>query len=403
MQSVTGTVQSKKGMFYAVIRIPAIDGEGKPKQLWKSTGIRSDAKSERARKSNEKEANIKLGFLISEQEELLQQAIAEREAKKNEDSKPLFVDALNDWLSRRKRDVRQNTFESYQLYANVHIIPFFAPLGLRIDEVTPRHIQRYIDSKYNSGQSANSLKKHLVVIKGVFDECYRLEIIASNPCSKAKLPKLIRHEGQAYTVEQATTLLKAAESDRMRPLIMLALFLGLRRSECLGLRWQDIDFDKNIVHICNTVVKLVTTIEDEHTKSRASRRNLYLNSALRQYLIEWHAEQERNQKIMGEQYGDTGGEVVHVCTFADGRPISPDYASHHFPAFLSKNNLPKIKFHELRHTAGSILLNNGVDLKSVQEFLGHERASTTMDIYIHSLAENKVVAGNTLDNLMNYG
>ena len=176
----------------------------------------------------------------------------------------------------------------------------------------------------------------------------------------------------------------------------LGLFLGLRRSEVVGLRWKDVDLENGIVHIRNTVVKFKEISELEKTKSRASRRDLYMPNALKSYLQTIWDRQEEDRKLTGRSYSDS----EHICQWPDGTAFHPDYVSRRFQKVLECNHLPKIRFHDLRHTAGSLLVNQGHTIKQVQEFLGHEKASTTLDIYTHISLEGKRNTAQVLDELL---
>jgi len=185
----------------------------------------------------------------------------------------------------------------------------------------------------------------------------------------------------------------------MKPAIILSLYYGLRRSETLGLRWVDINFDNNTIVIRNTVVRVLTTIEHEKTKSRASNRTLFIIPETKEYLINLKLKQEKNQILLGSEYSDSG----HVCVWDNGIPFKPDYISKHFALILKKHNLPPIRYHDLRHTAGSILLNKGLSAKQIQEYLGHENISTTLDIYGHLDAKGKKEAAYTIGSLLEIG
>ena len=106
--------------------------------------------------------------------------------------------------------------------------------------------------------------------------------------------------------------------------------------------------------------------------------------------------QEEERKLVGRSYSDT----EHICQWADGTVFEPNYVSHRFAKLLKKNDLPHIRFHDLRHTAGSMLVNQGHTIKQVQEFLGHEKASTTLDIYTHVSMEGKKDTAQVLDLLL---
>ena len=154
--------------------------------------------------------------------------------------------------------------------------------------------------------------------------------------------------------------------------------------------------ENGIVHIRNTVVRFATTSEQEKTKSKASKRDLFMPNALKEFLQTVWDRQEEERKLVGRAYSDT----EHICQWADGTVFEPSYVSHRFAKLLKKNDLPHIRFHDLRHTAGSMLVNQGHTIKQVQEFLGHEKASTTLDIYTHVSMEGKKDTADVLDLLL---
>ena len=372
-----GSLQVKSGMYYAVFRAPNETGE--MKQKWVSTGIKVAG-------NNKRLANNKVREIISSYDQ----------QKTTYSKEILFVDWLDTWMEQKQNEIRVNSAESYRLYIEKHIKPFFKPLKVTIGSITPQHIQAYYNKKRKENQSANSIQKHSVVIRGALQEALKKNLIAYNPADRATLPTKERFISKAYTLEQANTLLGVIDNDPMKMAIILALFYGLRRSEVLGLRWKDIDFNANTISIRNTVVKTITIVEHEKTKSRASNRTLFIIPETRDYLLSLQRKQEENRLFMGSAYNDNG----HVCVWADGRAFKPDYISQHFALILKKHGLPHIRFHELRHTAGSVLLNNGQSAKQIQEYLGHEKVSTTLDIYGHLSPEGKREASVTIGGLL---
>ena len=307
-----------------------------------------------------------------------------------------FTDAVQEWLSRKRDDICENSFQCYQSYANIHILPYWSAQKAKLSEITVRDIQRYIDHEYNNGASAQSIKKYLVIINGVFNEAIRYGEVKYNPCDKAKLPKSIEYHGTAYTLDEAMRLVKGIEDEPIKPAIMLALYLGLRRSEILGLRWIDVDFEKSVVSIRNTVVRFNNTIEHEHTKSAASKRDLFLPGSLKEYLSSLRETQEQNRLLFGSEYHDSG----HVCQRPVGTAFTPDYVFYHYKRIQKKLELPDIRLHDLRHTAGSLLINSGQTIKQVQAFLGHEKASTTLDVYSHIDTDGKRDTADAMDMLL---
>ena len=201
---------------------------------------------------------------------------------------------------------------------------------MTLNTITPQHIQDYYNKKRKSGQSANSIQKHNVIIRGALQEAVKKNLIPYNPADRATLPKKSKFIGKAYTVEQANDLLKVIDSEPMKPAIILGLFYGLRRSEVLGLRWRDINFEAGTIRICNTVVQTKTIVEAEQTKSRASMRTLFIIPETREYLVELKQRQEQNRMIMQDSYFDSD----RVCVWDNGKPLSPDYITNKFPKIL---------------------------------------------------------------------
>ena len=374
---MTGSLHPKGGTYYAVVRIP--DDLGIEKQRWISTGVK-------VKGNNKKEANRRLREILTDLEQM--KIIYSADIP--------FLDWIDKWMEQKRNEVRLVTYEAYESYLNTHIKPFFKPFKLTLKAITPQHIQDYFNKKKKFGLSADSIKKHNVVIRGALQDAMKKNLIPYNPADRATLPAKEKFVGKAYTTEQANTLLNVLGDDPMKPAIILALFYGLRRSEVLGLRWKDMDFESNTITIRNTVTKFRTVIEHEKTKSRASNRTLFIIPETRDYLISLQRRQDENRLLMGGAYNDNG----HVCVWDDGRTFSPDYVSQHFALVLKKHGLPHIRFHELRHTTGSILLNKGLSAKQIQEYLGHEKVSTTLDIYGHLSPVGKKEASEALGGLL---
>ena len=377
---MTGSLQKKGNTYYAVVRIS--DETGKERQKWISTGISTIG-------NNKRQANTKLREILVDFEQ----------KKITYSADILFLDWIDIWMEQKANEVRLNTLECYQMYIQTHIIPFFKPLKLNLQEITAQHIQDYYNKKLKAGQSASSIRKHSVILRGSLGEALKKNLIPYNPVERASLPTSERYIGKAYSAEQAHQLLSVIGDEQLKPAIILGLFYGLRRSEVLGLRWRDIDFNANTVTIRNTVVRFKTLIEHERTKSRSSKRTLYIIPETRDYLLGLLHRQKVNRQLMGSAY------IVsdRVCTWDNGEPFKPDYLSQRFVSILAKYDLPKIRFHELRHTAGSLLLNKGLSAKQIQEYLGHEQVSTTLDIYGHLSIEGKREASCTIGKLLKNG
>ena len=371
---MTGSLQIKKEKYYVVYR----DEDGK--QRWIPTGLSSKG-------NNKRKAQQRLREIMADAEL----------GKTMVTSSILFTDWLKRWMEQKENDVRENTYECYLLYLNKHILPYFEPKKLTLSKLSAQHLQGYFNAKLKEGQSACSLRKHNAIINGALLEAYKKDIIPSNPADKLTLPKKKRYRGSSYTMDEVKKLLAAVpEEDGFRPVIVLALFYGLRRSEVLGLTWGDFDFKAHTIHVRNTVTKMTTLHQSNQTKSESSNRILSMVPGTESYFKQLMEQQKKTYKLIGIPFS----MQVPVCAWPDGKPFNPDYVSRRFKKILEKNDLPIIRFHDLRHTAGSLLLADGVDIKTIQKFLGHSQASTTVNTYLHGVTYGGEIAAHSMVRLL---
>ena len=377
---IYGSLQTKKGYYYVVAKV---DG----KQRWISTGI--PEKGNNKRKAEEKKHEILI--------ELEKKPRSESQKKTLYDLDSQITDWIDIFLENKKSEIRITSWESYKEHADVHVLPYFKSQKLTLGEIIPQYIRDYFNFKRKQGFSICTIKKHLVLVRGALQIAVENGILSYNPAYRLNLPRGDKFMSSFYSEEQANMLLSVIKDDPCEPAIILGLCYGLRRSECLGLRWRDIDFNNNVIQIRNTVVKHKTLVEKEQTKSKSSARILYIIPETRDYLLKLKQQQAENRLLLGSGYKDSD----HICVWADGRQFTPQYVSEHFSLLLRRNGLPHIRFHELRHSCGSLLLNRGISVKQIQEYLGHEQVSTTLDLYGHLSIESKKESAQVIGNVLN--
>lgn len=167
--------------------------------------------------------------------------------------------------------------------------------------------------------------------------------------------------------------------------VKLSATYGLRRSEVLGLRWSSVDFEDKTITIDHTAVQCKTEIlYDDTAKSASSLRSFPLTPSMEEYLSRIKSRQEAESSRYGPAYTHSD----YVCRREDGTLIKPAYVTQLFPKFLVDNDMPRIRFHDLRHSSASLLINAGFTLKEVQEWLGHSDINST-NIYSHLLYKSK--------------
>lgn len=364
---MTGSLQIKNDIFYVVLNLK--DENGKRKQKWVNTNL--------SVRGNKKNAERFMRDTISDYEN---QHITV-------DSKTLFTDYIKSWLESHKNQVDIITWQGYNSTVEKHIIPYFKKLKLDLKDVTPKHIQKYYNDKFTSGRcdgkgglSARSVKLHSIVINMVLKDAAKKNIIAYNPASRAKVPTQEKiFKGHFYSVEQANKLLEVCNGELVQPIYYLTLNYGLRRSEVMGLKWDAIDFDNNMLSIKHTVVQNDTIVRKDKTKNHASKRSYPLMDDIKEILLGLKSEQDKSRELFGSEYIESD----YVFTKPDGTLIRPDYVSQKLRKILKQHNLPYIRFHDIRHTCASILLSKGWTLKDIQEWLGHSDITITANIYTH--------------------
>lgn len=216
--------------------------------------------------------------------------------------------------------------------------------------------------------------------------------VASKRDAHIQPPIPQRQEFDVLTQAEASNLIQhlRQEPSWFQISVLLGLLLGLRRSEIIGIQLLDINWESRTLTIRRTITQQTlnhknTIVVKPHTKNRRSK-TLNLSDELCDFLYHWIEEQKENANIFGMDYNhDWDG---YLMRYEDGKLISPNTITQHFQIFLSKNNLKKIRFHDLRHSCASLLFASGVDILTIQEILGHAQLTTTI-AYTHKISDNK--------------
>ncbi len=343
---MTGSLQEKNGRYYMVLSAMK---NGKQHLQWKSTGLTV--------KGNKRKAEDKLKEFLRESEE--QAAIQPRDDI-------TMTDLINKWLEVKKREIRSNTYTSYEETATIHVLPYFA--DYTAVQLTTPHIKQYYNAKSELGLKPESLARHRTILRGCLDYAIEtLDLISVNVADRAKLPKNNKKRTPTfYDAVQIKKLFKAVEGESIETPVRLSATYGLRRSEALGLMWSAVDFKKKTVHIQHTVVRDGSeVIYDDTVKETASYRTMPLTKDMETYLKALQAHQKQLKKLCGKEYHNSD----YICVWDDGRPLEPDYVTSRFGRFLKDKKLPHIRFHDLRHSSASLLVNSGYTLEEVMKWL----------------------------------
>ena len=365
---VAGHLQEKNGVYYAVLSYR--DASGKRKQPWISTGLPV--------KGNKKKA-----------EKLLDELRKKYETSSGTDGElsgtMLFADYMEHWLKIIKGSVEITTYSSYATNVTKKIVPYFREKNLTLAGLQAKHLQAFYLHELET-ISASSVQREHANIHKALKYAVQLDLIPYNPADRVERPKAQKHVSTYYTAEEMEQFLECSKDHKLALLFQMTAFYGLRRSEVIGLRWDNIDFDSNIFTIRHVVTQVTvdgtpTLVQADRAKTKSSVRSLPLVVGIRERLENLKAQQEKNREICGDCYNPDFLGYVFVDEM--GNLYKPNMVSDAFQALLKKHGLRKIRFHDIRHSCASLLLKNGVNLKLIQEWLGHSDIGTTMNIYAH--------------------
>jgi integrase len=362
--------------YYAVISAP--DENGKRKQKWINTQIP-------VKGNNKRKAEVKLTEILAEQSENGTHIF------KNAD----FVDFMEQWLEILKPSLSPVTYDGYKITLNAHILPYFRAKRLSVKDITPAVIQGYINDKLDYGLSGNTVRRHLANISKCLDSAVKQNILAYNPVDRIEKPKIQKFTGaKFYNQAQIDRLLEVSIGDPLEIVILLTLFYGLRRSEVLGLKWDAIDFSERTITIKHTVIRMGKNIHKlDRTKNDSSNAAFPMPDNIITRLLEKRQQQNEQKAMQPNDYIDEG----YICTKQNGVLLLPCYISNHFALLLKKNDLPHMRFHDLRHSSASYLKHLGFDLKDIQTWLRHKDIQTTMNLYTHLDMQAKSNIADTLN------
>ena len=278
------------------------------------------------------------------------------------------------------------THNSYRNMVNARIEPYFREKWLTLDELTHTHLQQFYQSILDDGCKTNTVIHYHAVLHKALDNAVKKDVIPRNPADRVDKPRKNHFEPGFYSDDEMQRLLEVAEGDPLETAIKLAAYYGLRRSEVLGLKWDAGDFKEKTISVRHKVIETTEggkcLIRGEDVlKTKSSVRTLPLLPVIEDLLLHQKAQQETYRTLFRSSY--CTDYLDYVCVDQMGVLIRPNFVTEHFTYLLEKYGLRKIRFHDLRHTAASLLLANGVSMKQIQIWLGHATFSTTADIYAH--------------------
>lgn len=383
----------------------SIEKRGKDK--WRLTvSLGFDQDGERIRKRKTVQAKNK-----TEARKRLAEFIAEIEAGEYIDpSKMKFADFVEEWKEKYgKKHLGEKTYETYLLHLRNRIIPAFG--HLKIDEIRPMHIISFLENLaedgirrdgQQGGLSSGTIQYHHRILRNIFKRAEEWKVIKESPAAGVKKPKDTPKETHVYDEKQVSSLFEALDREpiRWQAFVTLAVTSGLRRGELLALEWDHVDLDNGTIHIKQNLTYVKGTgfiIKEPKTKNSIRKVAIppHVIALLKKLKL-----QKYEERIKADDLWE-GGKRFFLFSSWQGKPMHPSSVKTWWTRFIKRNKLPYIRFHDLRHTSATLLINQGVHMKTISARLGHANILTTMNIYGHALEEADKSAAEHFETLFN--
>ena len=302
---------------------------------------------------------------------------------------------LEEWLTTYKTSVRPKTIQQYSQIVHQHIIPSLG--GIKLKDLRPDQIQVLYNAKLNAGVSTRTVIYIHAVLHRSLELALKWGLIGRNPVDVVTRPKFRRKEMQTLNDDQVRAFLSCAKGTRLDVLFWIAISTGMRQGEILGLKWSDLDWVARKLHVQRQVQRLPGKgLVFSEPKSAAGRRVVVLSQMTIEKLRAHLDLQQREQILAGNKWIDN--DLIFPSTI--GTPLDHRNLYREFKAILKRAGTPEIRFHDLRHTAATLMLQQGVHPKVVQERLGHADIALTLNTYSHVLPSMQEEAAEKLDNIL---
>lgn len=305
--------------------------------------------------------------------------------------KMTFAVFINEWRSKyAEKELSPKTLNIYDGHIKNHISP---ALGhKKLDDIKPMHIVTMLDNLSKPGArkdgrdeplSGRTIQYIFAVMQNLFSQAVGWRLIKTNPIQGIKKPKAEKKKAQYYDADEAKTVIEALYKEPVmwRLFVLGAILGGFRRGELVALEWPDVLFDQEAIHIRKSIPLMengkVIEKDPKNGEERTVEMPQWYMDELRRYHLEWR---EERMKIRDRW---EGGDREYIFHAGLGKPIFYDYPSEWWRKFTKRHELRHIRFHDLRHSSATLLIEQGASLKAIQERLGHKQHQTTADIYAH--------------------
>ena len=301
---------------------------------------------------------------------------------------------LTEWLESAQPSLRPRTFARYEQYVRIHAMP---ALGrLKLARLAPAHLAKLYAARLAAGSSPATVVHLHRVMHRALKQAVRWGACIRNVAELVTPPRVPHHEMRSLAPDQARAFLAAAAGDHLEALYVLAVTTGMRQGELLGLRWRDLDLEAGSVRVQTSLQRTPHGFELAEPKTARSRRQIMLGEAARAALRRRRLQQELDRRVAGDVWTNHEGLVFTNPLGENALGVLRTS----FPALFAQAGVQPVRFHDLRHSAASLLLSQGVHPKVVSEMLGHSTIAITLDLYSHVTPTMQREAAAVMDQVL---
>ncbi|MEV5898594.1 site-specific integrase [Streptomyces sp. NPDC052127] len=304
---------------------------------------------------------------------------------------------LSDWLPYWLDNIvkprrKLSTYDKYEAHVRLYLVPMLG--SKRLESLSVADVRRFLSQLENRTTAATAKESHRVLRTALSAAC-REELIARNVAGLVEPPRASSRELSPWTLDETLDFLAASRKDPLYAAFVLAIAMGLRRGELVGLRWTDVDLDKRVLYVRQQTQRRRGVLYDDDTKNRRNRA-LPL-PAMCIAPLRWHRMRQAAARQRAGESWDDGG---YVFATRNGRPVEPRNVYRSFTRVAESAGLRVIRLHDARHGCATLLTAAGVAPRVVMEILGHSQISITMDVYTHVVQDTQREAISHMDRLL---
>jgi len=314
-------------------------------------------------------------------------------------TKEKFCSFFENWFhTQYKREVSESTFNNQIYMMKKHLIKENPFSNKMLSDVTAQDIDELYNQKLDLDLSASYIRKIHYLLDGAFTKAVKWKLLTHNPVKDTDPPAIKRKETKVWSYESVRKFLDKRKGSSEYILFMLAIKTGMRRGEILGLNWTDIDFSNKTIDVVRSLAYVPSKgYTFTNLKNKSSRRKVPVSNEVLSELSAHRDEQIKFKQQIGLLYEDNG---FVVCTDR-GKNLDPRNVLRTMERLRKAADVPRIRFHDLRHTHASMLLSNGVDIVKVAKRLGHANARVTSEIYAHLIPEEPDEVAEMFEDVLN--